>query len=270
MTLIRALKPACIQANLRIDSAEALLREIAALGKKAPELSAIDENRIFKALSEREELGSTAFGGGIAIPHCRLPDVEDFVVGIITLSEGVNFNAMDDAPVRLAVFIIAPDTESDEHIRILSGISQALSIPGAVDELLAQNDNEALRESFLRYVRDKANEDEDTGKNLVHVFLQNEDLFRDILQVFGSIEAASALVVEAENTNAYLSKMPLFAGFWSDNPHTFSRLIVATVGKSMTNETIRRIDRIAGGISNRDDLLVCVQDLFYCAGQLGA
>jgi hypothetical protein len=77
-------------------------------------------------------------------------------------------------------------------------------------------------------------------------------------------------VLNSENTGVYLSRIPLFADVWRDNPERFSRLIVATVNKRITNETIRRIERIAGPLKDRDDLLVIVQDLYFCGGRLGS
>lgn len=268
MKIFDAVKPECISAGQKAAGKVELLRLIAATAKKSEVLSNLDEEEIADALVKREELGSTGFGGGIAIPHCRLSSVKDFVVGLVSLPDGVDFDALDGGKVRLAVFIVAPDTKSSDHIRLLSRISQALLIPGAVEEMLKADNAESLKESFLRHVRDEVDTTEDAGKNIFHVFIQNEDLFREILQVFGAIESSDTIIVEAENTSAYLSKLPLFAGFWTDNPRTFCRVVVALVSKNMTNETIRQIDRIAGGLANSKDVLVAVQDLFYTAGQL--
>ena len=60
----------------------------------------------------------------------------------------------------------------------------------------------------------------------------------------------------------------LFAGLWADNPKRFSQLIVALVHKRTANETVRRIERITGPLKDRSDVLLIVQDVFYCAGAI--
>jgi len=268
MNLFTALSAECIAAGVSLPDKASALRQIAKLAKASPVLEGVSEAEIVTGLEQRESLGSTGFGGGIAIPHCRLENVPDFVVGIISVPEGVDFDATDGKKVRLIVFIVGPERESKEHIRLLSGISQTLSIPGAADELTAAPTNEALRESFLRHVRDELEAAEENGRNLFHVVVQDENLFKDILQVFGSIGTASAIILNGENTGVYLSRIPLFADLWRDNPKRFSQLIVALVSKRVTNETIRRIERITGPLKDRSDVMIMVQDVFYCAGSI--
>jgi len=269
MNLFTALSEECIAAGASPPDKPSALRLIAKLAKASPILESVSEAEITTGLEQRESLGSTGFGGGIAIPHCRLESVPDFVVGLVSVPNGVDFDAMDGRKVRLIVFVIGPERESKEHIYLLSGISQTLSIPGVVDELVAAPTSEALRESFLRHVRDEPEAAGENGRNLFHVIVQDENLFQEILQVFGSIESTRAIILNAENTGVYLARIPLFADLWSDNPKRFSQLIVALVSKRITNETIRRIERITGPLKDRSDVMVTVQDVFYCAGAIG-
>jgi len=118
-------------------------------------------------------------------------------------------------------------------------------------------------------VRDEPEAAGENGRNLFHVIVQDENLFQEILQVFGSIESTRAIILNAENTGVYLARIPLFADLWSDNPKRFSQLIVALVSKRITNETIRRIERITGPLKDRSDVMITVQDVFYCAGAIG-
>ena len=268
MLLINALRKECVIAGLKLDDKSSALKKIAAIAKASELLKDVSENEIFDGLQEREALGSTGFKGSIAIPHCRLKAVKDFVVGMLSVPDGVDFASLDNGKVKLLVFIIAPLKESDEHIHLLSAISQIISIPEAVNEMVIALSSEALYESFLRLARDEVKTEKGIGRNIMHVFVQNEDMFQAILEIFGSIETSSAIVLDAENMGAYLLKLPLFAGLWVDHPHRFSRLIVALVSKNMTNETIRRIERITGPLKNCTEVLVTIQDIFYCAGSL--
>lgn len=266
MKLIDSVKPGCVIAQAEVEDKDALLQLIAATAAKSESLSGTSRDEILKALRAREDLDSTGYGDGIAIPHCRLPGVDEFLIGIITLASPVDFEAIDDQAVNFIAFIIAPDTESKQHIRILSQISRVLQISKAIKEMRGIESAENLRESFLRWAVDEP-DTEPAGKNLFHVFIQEEAYFQDILQIFGSINASTAFVMEIENSSAYLAKLPLFAGFWSDNPEHFGRMIVALVPKNMTNEAIRRIEQVTGKLSDNPGVILTVQSLFYCDGE---
>jgi len=268
MNLIHVLRHECIQAQAGCASKDEALAALARLSKQSPKLGSIDEARILKGLTEREELSTTGFGHGIAIPHCRLENVEDFVVGILAVPDGVDFSAMDGQPVKLFVFIVAPASGSNEHIRILSAISQVLNVPEHVAEMVQAPSAEVLAESFLRHVRDEADARQHDTKNLFRVQIQDEDLFHDVLRIFAGFNSSTVMVSEAEPAANYIEKMPLFAGFWSDKHAEFCKVILATVDKRDTNETIRRIEQEVGSLDERDDILLTVQELFYCAGRL--
>ncbi|MEA2067873.1 MAG: PTS sugar transporter subunit IIA [Verrucomicrobiota bacterium] len=268
MDLINALRSECVQANANATTCNEVLAAIAKLAKQSPVLSNMQEPTILKGLTDRENLSTTGFGDGIAIPHCRLDGVEDFVVGILSVPNGAEFNAMDGGPVRLFVFIIAPSSSSNVHIKVLSAISQALNVPAHVEEMLKAPTAEVLTENFLRHVRDEADPRQHDNKNLFRVQIQDEDLFHDVLKIFSGFNSSTVMVSEAEPAANYIQKMPLFAGFWSDKHTEFCKVILATVNKQDTNETIRRIEQEVGSLDERDDILLTVQELFYCAGNL--
>ncbi len=268
MNLINALCRECVQAGADCGSKDETLATIAKLAKQSPVLANVDESAILKGFADREELSTTGFGNGIAIPHCRLDGVDDFVVGILSVPGGADFSAMDDQPVKLFVFIVAPSSGSNEHIKILSAISQVLNLPERVAEMVVAPTAEVLAESFLRHVRDEADPKQHDTKNLFRVQIQDEGLFHDILEIFAGFSSTTIMVSEAELASNYLEKMPLFASFWSDKSADFCKVILATVDKKDTNETIRRIEQYTGSLDGRDDILLTVQELFYCAGSL--
>ena len=68
----------------------------------------------------------------------------------------------------------------------------------------------------------------------------------------------------------FLYRMTLFVGFWTDSHLGFNRIIAAVIDKSLTNETLRAIESIAGNLEQRNDIMVIVQDIFYTAGSLEA
>jgi len=268
MKLINVLRNECIQAAAECVSKDRVLSSIATLAKQSPLLTNCTEADLLAALTAREELSSTGFGGGIAIPHCRIEGVDEFVVGVLSVPAGVEFSAMDEQPVKLFVFIVAPANSSNEHIKILSAISQVLTVPANVTEMLAAPTAEVLAENFLRHVRDEADPKQHDTKNLFRIQIQDEDLFHEVLQVFEGFQTSTVMISESEPAANYLQKMPLFAGFWNDNASDFCKVILATVDKQDTNETIRRIEQQTGSLDDRNDILLTVQELFYCAGNL--
>jgi len=267
MKLANVLRQECVVANAQLaDKAEAL-RQVAQAAKKCPILKDVDEQEILRGLQEREKLGSTGFGKGIAIPHCRLDCLSDFVAGIISVASGVDFDALDGEKVRLIVFIVGPTGDANKHIRLLSAISRTLFIPDTVNEILAARTPQAMRQSFLRYTHANIDTKEQPHKNLVHVSVQNEKLFRDILEVL-SLQSNSITVLDSENTGSYLAKMPLFADVLRDHPRKFSKTIIAVVEKGLTNETLRRIEGITGNLNERTDVSVTVQEVCCSFGSL--
>jgi len=269
MNLYDVVRPECVVTGAQMADKSEALRRVAETARQSPVLKGMEEATLVEGLEKREALGSTGFGEGIAIPHCRLEEVSDFVVGILTVPDGVDFDALDGAPVRLIVFIVAPERETNEHVQLLAGISQVLSQPGAVAEILAEKAAEGARESFLRRARDEVARDYQ-NRSLFHVFVQEEDDFHEILQVFAGIGSDAAVVAEVQNMQRYLAKMPLFAGFWRDESRATSRIIMAIVDKKLTNETLRRIEQVTGKLNDRTGVLVTIQDIYFSAGMLEA
>ena len=91
--------------------------------------SGIKSNVIFNKLYEREKLGSTSIGKGVAIPHARIKDIEYPFVSIIILDEPVDFDNIDDLDVNIVVSIIVPEDNFNDHLELLSQLSEKLDNP---------------------------------------------------------------------------------------------------------------------------------------------
>lgn len=86
----------------------------------------LDSKLLFDILIERERLGSTGIGDGIAIPHGKSPDIDQMIIGFARSSKGVDFQSIDDKPVHLFFILIIPETSTGLHLRILASISKLL------------------------------------------------------------------------------------------------------------------------------------------------
>ncbi|MCD6417545.1 PTS sugar transporter subunit IIA [bacterium] len=268
MNLNNSLKTECIEIGLKVSSKSEALRQIARIAKRCAVLSEVDEEQLFSAFLEREELGTTGFGRGIAIPHCRIEGIDQFVVGIITVPDGVDFDSIDGERVNIIVFIVAPAAESSEHIKLLSRISHILNLPGIREEILKSHSPDVLRENFLRHILEEEEPKAQMEKKLFHIFVQNDDMFREILQVLSAIASSSLFVIEAKNTREYLAKTHLFSAFWKDEKLFSSKVILAVVDKRLVNETIRQIERITGVLERCRNVLLIVQDTFFVSGNI--
>ena len=113
----------CVLVNLRAGTKKQVLQELA---RKAAAITGQPEDAIFDVLMERERLGTTGIGHGIAIPHGKLPGL-DRVYGVFAkLERPVDFDAIDDQPVDLIFLLLAPANSGADHLKALAKVSRML------------------------------------------------------------------------------------------------------------------------------------------------
>ena len=93
------------------------------------------KSKVLDALLAREKLGSTGLGKGIAIPHCRMQELENINVAMLKLEEGVEYEASDEQPVFFLFCLVVPEDANDDHLELLASLAELL-------------DNERLRNSI--------------------------------------------------------------------------------------------------------------------------
>ena len=86
----------------------------------------IDDDIIFKGLYEREKLGTTALGDGVALPHARIDSIEEIYILIMRLKKSIDFEAIDEKKVDIIFTLLVPNIQSEEHVNILSKIASLL------------------------------------------------------------------------------------------------------------------------------------------------
>jgi len=268
MNLHEILHEDCIKVNFKPSDKISVLKEISKLSKRNPVLDNKSEDEILQGLMDREQLGSTGFGNYIAIPHCALDGISDFVTGIITVPDGVDFESLDGKKTKLFVYIIVPKVRRNEHIRLLSKVSGVLNNLEKVNEILSGKSPSVVRESFLRHTVIEEEIRETKEYSLFYVIIQNEDKFNDVLEIFAGADECSITVIEGNDASKYLYSQPLFSSFWSNEDKGFSRMILAGVKKSFSNELLRRINMIIEELEEKSGIMVLVQDVFYFNGSL--
>ena len=133
--------------NVPGGSKKKALEQIAKLiSHEVPEL---DEQGVYESLIAREKLGSTGFGNGIAIPHCRLQGCKSPVSALLHMEKPIDFDAIDGAPVDLLFVLLVPEAATDAHLELLRQIASMLDRKEVRDKLRSASSNEALYQVVL-------------------------------------------------------------------------------------------------------------------------
>jgi nitrogen PTS system EIIA component len=141
MDLSDLIKPDAILGSLKANSKKQVIQ---ALAERAAEMTGIEERQIFETLLQREKLGSTGVGGGIAIPHGKLAKLDRIFGLFARLAKPVDFEALDDQPVDLVFLLLAPEGAGADHLKALARIARLFREPGVVSKLRASSDKSAL------------------------------------------------------------------------------------------------------------------------------
>ncbi len=127
--------------NLRATSKKQALQELA---KRASEISGMHERAIFDVLLERERLGTTGVGNGIAIPHGKLPNLERLYGLFARLEKPIDFDSIDEQPVDLIFLLLAPESAGADHLKALARVSRLLRDKTGCEKLRGTDSAEAL------------------------------------------------------------------------------------------------------------------------------
>jgi PTS system nitrogen regulatory IIA component len=140
------LDPANVIADLKSRDKQGAIREMAA--RLAASIPRVDDSALVRVISERERLGSTAIGDGVAIPHGKLPGVQQVHVLFARCRSGVDFESVDGAPTHLFFLLVAPENSPGDHLKALARISRLLQNPEFRGRLLAAKDEREIFETI--------------------------------------------------------------------------------------------------------------------------
>lgn len=141
MDLGDLIAPQSIIASLRVKTKKQALHELA---EKAAKITGLDSRELLETLMQRERLGSTGVGRGIAIPHGRVPNLDRIVCVFARTQEPIPFDALDDEPVDLIFLLLAPEHAGADHLKALARISRLLRNHPSIEKLRGAHDRAAL------------------------------------------------------------------------------------------------------------------------------
>jgi nitrogen PTS system EIIA component len=109
-------------AKSKIEALAELVNTIVQSGIK------LESSSIIEILQQRENLGSTGIGDGVAIPHGKIPELDDLIVAFGRSSDGIAYNSLDGKPTHLFFLLLAPENSTGQHLKVLARISRMLKI----------------------------------------------------------------------------------------------------------------------------------------------
>jgi PTS system nitrogen regulatory IIA component len=149
MKILDLLKKEAIIPDLKSRTKKEVLEELVA---PVARLTEIDTDDLVKVLLERERLGSTGIGGGIGIPHGKLRNLENLIIGFGLSRNGVDFESLDGEPTRIFFLLVTPENSTGLHLKLLARISRILK-------------NEPFKERLLQA----------SGTNEIYTIIKEED-----------------------------------------------------------------------------------------------
>ena len=141
MDIADLITPAAVIPNLRATSKKQALQDLA---KKAAELNGLNERAVFDVLLERERLGTTGVGNGIAIPHGKLANLDRLHGLFARLERPINFESIDEQPVDLIFLLLAPESAGADHLKALARVSRLLRDKGVCEKLRGTENADGL------------------------------------------------------------------------------------------------------------------------------
>lgn len=124
MLISSILRPTCTRAKVEGTSKKRVLQSLAKLF--ADQIEGLDQDKLFQSLLNRERLGSTGIGDGIAIPHCRFDTGGLTYAACLSLEEPVDFDSIDSKPVDIVFAMLVPENAEQEHLDTLASLAEAM------------------------------------------------------------------------------------------------------------------------------------------------
>ena len=141
MDIVNLLTPDGVIPNLHATSKKQALQELA---KHASALTGLHERTVFDVLLERERLGTTGVGNGIAIPHGKLPGIDQLYGLFARLETPIDFDSIDEQPVDLIFMLLAPENAGADHLKALARVSRLLRDKAMCEKLRGSDKSDAL------------------------------------------------------------------------------------------------------------------------------
>ncbi len=224
--------------------------------------SGVARQKVLDGLVEREGLGSTGFGNGIAIPHCKVEGMEGFAMALAVCPKGVQFESMDGRSVHILCGIAGTPEEPSTHLRLLAVASRVLGSGKSRHELLRSPTPYALREAFLYHAAPvSAARSKGRGRErMVVITVQESETYELIMDLFLEMDLPGAVTVEGTMMGQVLSGAPVFADFLDvlGRSRPEPRTVITLVPEEALDELVCQVESITGNLDNHRGACIIV------------
>ena len=128
-----------------------LIDELVDLAVRNREIAEEDREIILESLTEREKSMSTGIGNGVAIPHCSSPKISNIIILMALSQKGIDFDAIDNNPVRIVICLLVPKSKLTQHIKTLASIAKLMGDVQDRDKILSLKSADAIVKLLLNY-----------------------------------------------------------------------------------------------------------------------
>lgn len=271
MEIMDVLKLECCENNFKAKNKDEALQIIAKNMSNSEVFENISEKDIYEGLKKREDTASTGFDNGIAIPHCQLEGIDDFVVGLFVAKKGIDFEAMDNKKSHLFAVIIGPKGDQTNHLQLLAKISNELKNKNIRKELLNSKTKLELYENFIRHSSlDDVKFEQKGQSKLMIIIVDKEELIQDITEIFLEYNITQATILESKKMENILSDIPLFMGFFdfTGKKSVYNQIILIKINENKINAVVKSIEDLVGDLDNYRGLSLFVLDLLNAKGKI--
>lgn len=151
MSLLENLKKNNILVKPNAKNRWEIIEEMVDLAVKNKEISHDDSETVKSALIEREKSMSTGIGNGVAIPHCSTSKVNSIITVMAFTPKGINFEAIDNEPVKIIILLIVPKDKLTQHIKTLANIAKMMSDSELREKLLEMKTADSIIKTLKSY-----------------------------------------------------------------------------------------------------------------------
>jgi mannitol/fructose-specific phosphotransferase system IIA component (Ntr-type) len=268
MELTEVLKLECCTTSLKAVNKQEILEELTRLVKRNALLKNVPEQEILQGLEKRERQGSTGFGHSIAIPHCQISGIADFVVGIGISHRGVDFAALDNKKAKIFVVIVGPEESRSGHLQLLATVSRILKEPGIENNLLRQESKIGLMDAFLRHCPESRQVTPGGKDKLMLLIVKDSEIIDDISEVFIEYGIEEATILDTGSMQGVLSSVPLFLGFFNftGDRDLNGKLLMVKLPRDHVQALVHGLEDAFGDLDDFSGLSLIVLDIFYSKG----
>ncbi|MEA2103560.1 MAG: PTS sugar transporter subunit IIA [Candidatus Cloacimonadota bacterium] len=248
-----------------------VVHELVSIMKDSKMFSKFSEEQLFNAFMEREEVGSTGLGGGIAIPHTKLKGIDDFLVLVAISKKGVNFEAADKKKVHIFFALIGPSNKPNEYLQLLSKIARFLKNKKMYYDLLNAKTPEVIYETIVMETsKEKTVENKIEKKKLLLIVLYEEKFLEDILELFIEVGVKGSTVIDSIGMGGILTKVPLFADFTNflGENKNYSKTILALINESKLKQIVNGVEEIMGNLNKHRGAAILSLDVDFFKGTM--